>query len=343
MPQSEPSEGSTLENRKGAAFARSFLIFAISALPAAAAQWQDAGGAVWQYNTIANEGAILTGVELDAENCKNVSIPAEICNLEVQEIAGSAFAFAPFEGTLTLPKGIRRIGTAAFDGASAISAFHVDSANPYYSSIGGCIVTKDGKSLVAIPPDCTLAEIPDGVARLDDISVFDFNARYETLIVPASVESVCDGLWGAMSALENVVFMGDVPQGFAATLFGEYHLGEWWPSSVKTVRYLQKYSANWQKISLSPGNVRLESLLPDAAALTGQAQRLLGGAASLDDAVPGVFYALSAGSTLAELEENCKKPAFSRAETQNIAFSVPPSGIGSLFLRLHAGEDASAQ
>ena len=86
--------------------------------------------------------------------------------------------------------------------AAKCTKLAVDAGNPYYKVSGNCILSKDGKTLVAAPPALKSVAIPAGVEIVASWAFADGHA--ESVVVPASVRQLGD--YGDNYTIEARVF-----------------------------------------------------------------------------------------------------------------------------------------
>ena len=149
-------------------------------------------------------------------------------------VEASAFADCVSLTEITLPATVSKIGENAFVGCSALSRIQVDKANPYFTSDGQLLTSKDGShlylaaadggltafesgdKLTAISPYAfaghkTLATVTlgDGVREIGSYAFSDCLAL-ASLSVGAGVTDIPDGLCRRGRALAQVTLSGDV-------------------------------------------------------------------------------------------------------------------------------------
>ena len=77
-----------------------------------------------------------------------------------------------------IPASVTSIGSRAFSGCYNLASFNVDEQNSEYSSANGCLLSKDGKQLIAgVAGDVT---IPDGVTSIGDQAFYGMG-HYEAI------------------------------------------------------------------------------------------------------------------------------------------------------------------
>ena len=91
--------------------------------------------------------------------------------------------------SISLSASVTAIATGAFGNCATLLSIHVDDANPVYASKNGLLLSKDGKTLLAIPGGLKIAHIPDGVTTIGSrVSWGDSEQR--TVLVPKSVTTI---------------------------------------------------------------------------------------------------------------------------------------------------------
>lgn len=92
--------------------------------------------------------------------------------------------------SISLSASVTAIATGAFGNCATLQSIHVDDANPMYASKNGLLLSKDGKTLLAIPGGLKIARIPDGVTTIGSrVSWGDSEQR--SVLVPKSVTTIC--------------------------------------------------------------------------------------------------------------------------------------------------------
>lgn len=102
--------------------------------------------------TITNIGDMaFSGTNISGE----IALPAEL-----KTIGAQAFANCPNINCIKLPAATTRLGDGFVMGSAALAGFIVDAANENFEVLNNCILqTKDAKTLVAVAPQCTMAEV----------------------------------------------------------------------------------------------------------------------------------------------------------------------------------------
>jgi hypothetical protein len=133
------------------------------------------------------------------------------------------------------------IEPGSFAGCNILATFEIDSANPQYTSANGCILTKDGKTLVqaaygynhnfatpagvnSIGPCAFFGDgnlmIPNISASVTSIGEYAFmNCKgtfFTSVEVPESVTSIGIGAFSGCSSLTSVTIKATTPPALAA-------------------------------------------------------------------------------------------------------------------------------
>ena len=156
--------------------------------------------------------------------------------------------------SVTIPASVKEIDLYT---ATKCSKLSVDAKNPWYKSANNCIMTKDGKTLVAVAPGLESIVIPNGVEILDDGSLAEV-AKGASVTIPASVKQIgVDhsreyyheelGTWSGYDQavfsrnLNSILFLGNPPPTLVDSPF-EYlnagdHSPEPWNGEIRVSVY----------------------------------------------------------------------------------------------------------
>jgi len=147
----------------------------------------------------------------------------------VTSIANGAFGYNPELEHVIIPASVTYIHAYAFDNCSGLTAITVAEDNPYYKSVNGLLLTKDGKTLVqGVNGDVV---IPLGVTTIRDSAFYGCSGltsvtisksvttieadgfsgctSLASIIIPSNVASIGDYAFSDCEALETVEFEGN--------------------------------------------------------------------------------------------------------------------------------------
>jgi len=138
-----------------------------------------------------------------------VVIPHTIDGVPVREIGDWSFHDCPELRSVTIPSCVTNIGKDAFNDCGARRVFRVAEDNPFYKSVSGHLLTKDGETLVwGVNVNGTLT-IPDGVKNIA-YNAFRDCAGIRGVTFPDSVKNIEDWAFLSCKGLENIAFPDSV-------------------------------------------------------------------------------------------------------------------------------------
>ena len=115
----------------------------------------------------------------------NVSIPNS-----VKSIGGGAFENCGGLSSVTIGSGATNIMERTFSGCGALGSIQVADGNPSYSSSGGMLLTKDGKTLVSgVKGTSGTVSVPSGVTSIGKYA-FEGRSGLKGVTIPSSVKSL---------------------------------------------------------------------------------------------------------------------------------------------------------
>lgn len=123
-------------------------------------------------------------------------------------VAEYALQYAEYAYSAFIPADMLNIGGHSFSGCP-ISAYSVASGNPNYSSSGGMLLSKDGKTLIRVPQGMWKVHVPKGVETVAHGAFCD--SGHGIVAFPATVTKIDDGAFLGCS-IDRVVFNGDAPE-----------------------------------------------------------------------------------------------------------------------------------
>lgn len=91
--------------------------------------------------------------------------------------------------SITIPASVTNLQERLFVCCMMLESFFVSDDNPIYKSVSGLLLTRDGKSLVAIPQRIESVTIPEGVTNIG-CNDFSFKYRLKRVVIPASVTNI---------------------------------------------------------------------------------------------------------------------------------------------------------
>lgn len=117
-------------------------------------------------------------------------------------------------GSLTdvvIPRNVEIIGGHAFGGCSSLSGIAVDAANPWYTSVGGVLFTKDQSVLSQYPAGLrgTSYVIPDKTTIIGT-AAFSGCSQLTSITIPESVTSLAPEAFSGCSGLTSIAIPNSV-------------------------------------------------------------------------------------------------------------------------------------
>ena len=160
----------------------------------------------------------------ECRSLKSITIPPSVTSIEegmfvgcgglesviispsVTSIEEGSFQSCSGLTSVTIPSAVTNIEHLAFSFCSGVKAFCVDEANPWYSSRGGMLCSKDGTVLVAgVNGD---VEIPSGVERIARRAFWGYEG-VTSVTIPSCVTNIGSLAFDFCDGLTNVVVAGD--------------------------------------------------------------------------------------------------------------------------------------
>ena len=93
-----------------------------------------------------------------------------------------------FDGCTNLNKITLRAKTKIFAlGNNYFRSIEVDEDNPYYTSVNGYLMSKDGKTLIVAPGGLDELIIPEGCEKIGQESIY---MSYKKIVIPSSASSI---------------------------------------------------------------------------------------------------------------------------------------------------------
>ena len=152
------------------------------------------------------DGLLLTkdGKALVQGINRDVAIPDSVENIE-----GCAFFLCDALTSMTIPAGVKNIGYGAFVGCFGLNRFDVNAGNRSYKSVSGLLLTKDGKTLVAVPGGVEIVAIPTGVKNIGECAVYGCT-NLVSVTIPNGVTSIGDWAFAECNSLKHIMIPDSV-------------------------------------------------------------------------------------------------------------------------------------
>ncbi len=106
--------------------------------------------------------------------------------------------------SINIPASVSSIGNGIFADCDSLTSLTVSSSNPYYTSVGNVIYSKDRTTLVTAPFVRSIT-IPSTVTRIQDYA-FYYNDNITSITIPSSVTTIGEGAFGNCTNLSSVTF-----------------------------------------------------------------------------------------------------------------------------------------
>ena len=145
------------------------------------------------------EGQPLCGrnLFLNGELINELKIPSG-----VKSIPPSAFHGCRSIGRVYLPASVMDVGANAFAGCPNFVEFIVAEDNQFYKSVNGLLLTKDGRTLVAVPAGKETVLIPDCVEAIGEQAAF-LCCKLKEMTIPRDIASVGSEAFAYCSSLKR--------------------------------------------------------------------------------------------------------------------------------------------
>lgn len=155
----------------------------------------------------------VTSVSAGAFENHATVVNVEMANT-VTTIGERAFYACKQLDKVQIPASVQTIGTSAFSNCEVLTQIDVSSDNAAYITVGGVLLTKDGKTLVQYPAgkEQTLYEIPEGVETIEPFAFAFCGETPNTIQIPASVTTIGNGAFLGCRVLNTVIYSGTESQ-----------------------------------------------------------------------------------------------------------------------------------
>ena len=136
---------------------------------------------VHEYDPVLNHACNLY---LNGELVKDMKIPVGVTKIEKHVFRGCASLTC-----VTIPQGVEHVGAGAFAKCGNLAEFRVAGGNYQYKDDAGLLMTRDGKTLVAVPGGIGNVKIPGGTEVVADLA-FSGCSRLVDVKIPNGVTSI---------------------------------------------------------------------------------------------------------------------------------------------------------
>ena len=178
----------------------------------AVARWNEiaARGYKFEYVVETQKDGLKYAVLTGGDGHVNVlELPNEIDGLPVKSIGDLSYYRNPDLTSVTIPRNVTTIEGVAFKGCRRLKAFSVAAGNSCYKSIRGLLLSKDGKTLVAVPGGLKRVMIPAGVQCIGKEAFFECE-QLEAVTIPDSVTRIEEGAFWRCHRLKDVQIPSNV-------------------------------------------------------------------------------------------------------------------------------------
>ena len=132
-----------------------------------------------------------------------LEIPDEINGLPVRSIGDLSYYRDPDLTSVSIPCNVTKIEGVAFKGCRRLKAFSVAAGNTFYKSVRGFLLSKDGKTLIAVPGGLKRVKIPAGVQCIGKEAFFECE-QLEAVTIPDSVTRIEEGAFWRCRRLKDM-------------------------------------------------------------------------------------------------------------------------------------------
>ena len=173
-----------------------------------------ANGYKWMYD-ISNGKASLDWLSLgDAvispKPKGDLEIPSTLGGKPVTSIGTGVFDGCRGLTSVSIPDSVTDVSPLAFYGCNRLKLFKVGCHNSSYKAVSGLLLTRDGKTLVAVPPGlkgCVV--IPDGVVTIGELAFCTCRGLAD-IIIPNGVKIVDEYAFAGCTRLTSMTIPNGV-------------------------------------------------------------------------------------------------------------------------------------
>lgn len=150
---------------------------------------------------------------------KKANIPETVTDPEnvsavyqVTSIADDAFRGRKTLVSVQIPASVKHIGRSVFTGDKKLQKITVDKDNSYYKTVDNALLTKSGRTLLAVVETGSVYLIPKGIKNIRE-GAFVYCSNLEKLRIPATIQKLGVILDDAAPNLKTLEFCGkEVPE-----------------------------------------------------------------------------------------------------------------------------------
>ena len=166
---------------------------------------------VFEFSCANNEATVI-GVQ---PGLGEVVIPQTTDGVVVTRIGNAAFKCRAGLTSVVIPSSVLSIGSGAFYGCAGLESISVDPASESFKVVNGCLMSKDGMTLVRGPAQSAVT-IPDGVKSISSFA-FESCGSLKSIAIPSSVTDIGEAAFQKCYALDSITIHKSVSYvGFVA-------------------------------------------------------------------------------------------------------------------------------